>query len=169
MYQNENVARTIEAESEYKELAPLYGTQSRLYNGTYTLTNVATGEHRTFKIATQSADSRFAPGERVLSLLTGSNNETDYTGFAFVGNNDAIRVWRSKRGPDGKKSAYEYYACLISKVKVAPNENEDVNVAVEMCGRKYEVMVSKRCIRCNRKLTSPESIRTGIGPICAGR
>ena len=33
----------------------------------------------------------------------------------------------------------------------------------------YFFELSGLCVRCNRELTNPESIRTGIGPVCAGR
>ena len=54
------------------------------FNGIYTVTNKETGEHRTFAVRTQKEDAKFAPGERIVALLTGPNNEDDYTGFGFV-------------------------------------------------------------------------------------
>lgn len=36
-------------------------------------------------------------------------------------------------------------------------------------GSKYELLHEGRCLCCNRKLTDPISIQTGIGPVCAGR
>jgi hypothetical protein len=33
--------------------------------------------------------------------------------------------------------------------------------------RGYRIHLEGRCLRCNRPLTTPESIRRGIGPICA--
>lgn len=32
----------------------------------------------------------------------------------------------------------------------------------------FTIMGEGRCIRCNRLLTEPNSIKTGIGPVCAG-
>ena len=32
-----------------------------------------------------------------------------------------------------------------------------------------EVHFEARCRKCNRELTTPESVQSGIGPICAGR
>ncbi|MCP4897845.1 MAG: hypothetical protein GY906_12805 [bacterium] len=129
---------------------------SAIFNGTYTITNRETGEYRTFRIRTQGEDSSFAPGKRVLSLLTGSDNTTDYTGFAFVHDDGSLfTVWKKKRG-----TKYDKYAKLVRLVlfQKAPHALE-----------KYEVLEDCRCIRCNRKLTTPESIKSGIGPICAGR
>ena len=36
-------------------------------------------------------------------------------------------------------------------------------------GEGYRLLLEGRCVKCNKKLTKPESIRTGIGPVCAGR
>ena len=33
-------------------------------------------------------------------------------------------------------------------------------------GRNYKLFVSTRCMVCNRKLTTPESVERGIGPEC---
>jgi hypothetical protein len=33
----------------------------------------------------------------------------------------------------------------------------------------YRLLVEGTCVRCNRRLTTPESIESGIGPVCAGR
>lgn len=135
-----------------------------IYNGTYTLQNAETGEHRTFNISTQ----KFAPGKRILSLLSGTDNTSDYTGFAFI-EDDKITVWHSKRGQQGKKSPFEYYAALIEQLVVTQDENEEIKTSIEFGCRSYIVMISKRCMVCNRKLTSPESIKLGVGPVCAGR
>ena len=128
---------------------------SRIFNGKYTVQNRLTGEHRTFQIRTQKEDATFAPGKRILSLLTGSNNESDYTGFAFV-TEEGVNVWSSKRGGD-----YEKYAALLWSL------TQDGGLSVYAA--RYSLMVEGRCIVCNRALTTPESIRTGIGPVCDGR
>lgn len=134
-------------------------------NGTYTFTNAA-GEHRTFKIKTQAKDAKFAPGKRVAALLTGSDNENDYRGFAFVDENGAIHVWQSKRTP-----AFQYYANMIAAAASAVQnmiDKETPEASFELQGHKYQVQVSKRCLVCNRALTDPDSIRRQIGPICMG-
>ena len=153
-----------------------------LHNGIYTITNTETGEHRTFKISTQSNDSKFAPGKRTVALLAGPDNDHDYQGFGFVyeqpalvaDNADAlpasrITVWQSKRGNSGKRSAWEFYAALLSLFQFSRSEDEEVSATATLYGRTYSVRLSKRCCRCNRRLTTPESIALGIGPICAER
>ena len=54
----------------------------RRYNGAITVTNPATGNHRTFRIHTVRTGG--LKGSRVVGLLIGSNNESDYLSFGFV-------------------------------------------------------------------------------------
>lgn len=117
------------------------------YNGEITILNTETGGHRTFSVKTQADDARFAPGQRIIALLTGSNNESDYTGFGFV-TADKIKVW-------GKKQSQPWlaYARMLEKPSCYPT---------------CEYKMAIRCRKCNRKLTDPVSIEYGMGPICRG-
>ena len=128
-----------------------------IYNGKYTVRNKTTGEHRTFQIKTQKEEARFKSGCRLIALLRGPDNQSDYTGFGEI-ENDSIKVWYSKRGKNGKRSEYEWFARMIIGLV-----NED-----ETWCKHYELMVSRNCMKCNRELTTPESIEAGIGPICRG-
>lgn len=123
------------------------------HNGQITVTNTATGDHRTFMIRTQPDDARFAPGRRIVSLFTGGDNDNpfDYTGFGFVNDDGTIRVWRKKSG-----GVFDTYAKMLS----APESFMARGVVYEFAGR---------CRICNRTLTNPASIRSGIGPVCAER
>jgi hypothetical protein len=136
-------------------LAPV--VEPAIHNGSYTIENSATGEHRTFRIRTQPADSRFAPGERVVALLVGPDNSHDFQGFGFV-KPDGITVFRSKRG-DGKKSAHEVYAAMLWSLA-------RLGEGSPWHKRGYRILASRTCLRCNRKLTTPDSIKMGIGPEC---
>ena len=122
------------------------------HNGTITIRNPETEVHRTFRIRTQKKDSRFAPGKRVLSLLTGSDNTRDYSGFAFIEDDGTVRAWNRHIG-----TQYERYARLIQNLE---SETERWNLDVQW---------SAKCRCCNRELTDPTSISTGIGPVCGGR
>ena len=122
-------------------------------NGIYTI-NSPSGEHRTFKIHTVRKGN--LEGKRIVSLLIGRDNENDYKGFAFI-DDMGIRVWRKYQN-DGN-SIYEKYArCLWDLIM------DDENSHFRSLG--MTLLVSKHCIRCNRTLTTPESIENGIGPEC---
>ena len=133
-----------------------------IYSGTYTITN-SKGEHRTFRIKRQKKDAKFAPGARILSLMIGSDNENSYKGFAFV-QEDKIHIWKSC-----SNKVNDYYAKLMKAAidAIQASESENVETRFICSGHQYAVMLSKRCVRCNRKLTNPESIKAGIGPECA--
>lgn len=118
------------------------------YNGKITLQNSVSGGHRTFLIRTQPTDSKFAPGKRVIALLTGPNNEADYRPFGFVTNDD-IQIWSSKSTP--------FYQD-IRKILLYPDRYPTVTQHFET-----------KCRKCNRTLTTPQSIEAGIGPECASR
>ena len=115
------------------------------HNGTFTVVSSQTGNHRTFKITTPGKGK--LAGKRVVSLLTGPNNERDYTLFGFVEPN-GIRVWQ--RCAD--------MAPLAKMLENLPHhiQRGSVTVTASVC-----------CRVCNRKLTTPESLALGIGPSCA--
>ena len=115
------------------------------HNGEITITNPATGGHRTLRIKT--AQSGGLKGKRILSLLIGQDNENDYLGIGFV-NDDNIQIWNKY-----KNSQYEKIAKCLLKI-------EEKGLIAQF---------STVCRVCNRKLTDPISIKTGIGPTCSGR
>ena len=123
----------------------------KTHNGKVTIENPASGNHRTFSVRTQPEDSGFAPGKRVVALLNGPDNNNDYQGFGFVDTAGHVRVWKSKRG-----GTFDIFARMLE----APERFQEK-------GANY--LFSGRCRRCNRELTVPESIESGIGPVCAGK
>ena len=119
------------------------------HNGTITLRNPATGGHRTFQVRTQHEESNFAPGQRVVSLLCDGES---YRGFGFVTDDGSINVWRKKATP-----LFAKYADMLIRTDHYAGQHG------------VDYMFEGRCRVCNRQLTNPESIETGIGPVCAGR
>lgn len=119
-----------------------------LPNGLYTLT-LPCGTHRTLRVYTQQ-EGVFA-GKRLLALLIGPENTTDFEDAAFVFPT-GVKVWKRFRN---QKPAY--YADLLWALMSGER--------VEGCS----VQLSKRCIVCNRTLTTPDSLERGYGPTCAER
>ncbi len=132
---------------------------AKVFNGIYTVKSAQTGDHRTFKIHAQDEKAEFAPGKRIVSLLTGSENSADesYTGFAFI-DDDGIHVWSKKRG----QGLWETYADMLWSFSLDA-------AGSPWAAKGFTIMGEGRCVRCNRLLTEPTSLKTGIGPICAGR
>ena len=99
----------------------------------------------------------------MLELLTGPSNTSDYLPFAFISSATDqlgvpyVNVWKNYRG--SMFSGGSVHEKLANMVRFP-----DVWAA-----RGVTYAVALRCRRCGRLLTVPESIATGLGPICAGR
>jgi hypothetical protein len=122
-------------------------------DGTYTV-EFGDGTYRTLRIRTQEADATWMPGKRVASFLDGPDNWSNYQGFAFVNDDNTFKVWHKYEGATEIISAL---AVLLSGKEAMVN------------GLKAYGMASGKCGICGKKLTTPESIKLGIGPICADR
>lgn len=120
----------------------------RTHNGTMTIRSRVTGEHRTLRCSTEMWED--GKPHRVVGLLIGPDNTHDYLAFAFAGF-DGIRVW--PRYADNK--VYQWLA------KAAAHPEDYTNQA--------EFLEEGRCRRCNRLLTNPESIASGLGDVCRSK
>lgn len=122
-------------------------------NGKFTIHSQKTGEHRTFKISTSRKNARF------VSLLTGPDNQTNYESFAVVSDDwQKIHVFKRLRG-ETSPSMWETYACVLECMLM----NKD-NGYYEKLG--MTIQGSRKCAKCGKELTEPESIAIGIGPYC---
>jgi hypothetical protein len=88
--------------------------------------------------------------------LAGSDNETSFTGFAFIKPNGDIVVWKKFRESDASGKSR-----IIDALRVVC-ETEDRGELTQLYAEK-----SGRCSKCGRKLTVPASLHRGMGPICA--
>ena len=109
--------------------------------------------HRTFRVRTNDPDSNFAPGKQVIAYLSGPDNGTDYTQFAFVGDG-RIFPWR--------RFQTSGYDTIIAAARYLVQSNH------EEAGKFY-AMQSGCCYRCGKLLTTPESVAAGLGPTCRNK
>ena len=124
-------------------------------NGKFTVIS-RKGGHRTFRIHT--AQKGGAKGLRFASLLVGPDNQSSYSPFGILSSDwRNINVFRRLRDD----SAWSVYARMLTEMLLHPEDNQ-----FERLG--YVIEGSRKCARCNRELTEPESIRFGIGPVCRG-
>lgn len=121
-------------------------------NAIFTLKNTATGNRFTFKIRQPKAST-----PHFVSVLTGSDNTSDYTFLGTVFNAyDSPKYYYGKRSTIGfdaqsAKTIAWFLGQLFNK-KALPSS--------------IEVWHAGKCGRCGRLLTDPQSIADGIGPIC---
>lgn len=143
-------------------------------NGTFTL--AGNGFHLTFEVKTSRKG--FFEGKRIISIMVGRDNESDYLGIANLEPDGSLRVWRKAEGcrlnpangqPLTSVQVEAVIRLILEHGKVGTMHGESVTKKFVVKDRSYELMASVKCIRCNRKLTNPESVVLGIGPECVNR
>jgi hypothetical protein len=113
----------------------------------FTLKSGRTGQHYTFEVdASEDGSMHFA------KVRGGEDQAGHYIGFVGKGG-------RMVAGKKGKGDAPSFKALDWTLAKLAAGAMPDV----------LEVWHEGRCGRCGRALTDPESIETGLGPICRGK
>lgn len=136
-------------------------------NATVTIVSKRTGKRYTYKIVAASkigaATGESNPHIFFVSVLTGPDNGSDfhYVGFFHEGGpGSKVKLRGGKKGcPDDVRFRgfdYVLQRCWNGPAPRACDVPEDVEIFHEW-----------KCCRCGRKLTTPESIKDGIGPECA--
>lgn len=138
------------------QLTDLNTIERFLFAGKATATVVSkkTGTRFTFKVQTpKDNDNRW-----FVNVLTGPNNawNGDWKYLGFVDEHG-----RFMAGVKGRPAAVSFKAFAFLARAIMETNEEAMN--------KMELWHDGRCGSCGRKLTVPESIETGLGPICAGK
>lgn len=119
---------------------------------TITLSSKATGARFTYKIKkVPDAEDKF-----FVSLLTGPENEGDYRYLGLMQGAKLRRTAKSCASDSAPSFLAAQYFC-------------DKVLGDHVMPPSLEVRHEGRCGKCNRKLTTPESIDRGIGPECWSR
>ena len=120
-------------------------------DGWYTVEGLAPNEgSRTWcTLRLRERTDRAGRPVRMLAVLRGPDNETDYLPVARVSPAGEVIWIRADRGAARARDA----------VRVLAGGDLDLH-------RQAYALRSRRCARCGRRLTVPESVRRGIGPEC---
>jgi len=115
-----------------------------------TLKSLKTNKHFTFKIKSNKNKSVF-----FVMLLNGPSNTNNYIYLGTIFNRNEFRLTKKSKINKYALSyrAFNYYF----KNLISQNYNKLKDI---------EVFHNNRCSVCGRLLTTPESIKIGIGPIC---
>lgn len=116
-----------------------------------TLVSSRTGARFTYKIAAANDG-----GPHFVSLLRGPANDSDYTYMGAIFNGTTFRLTRKSR-IGANAPAYRAFAWAFDRLSSGKIPDE------------LEIWHEGRCGKCGRKLTVPESIASGLGPVCAGK
>jgi len=105
-----------------------------------------------FRIYTHESDAKTYPCRQIIAIAGGRNSRT-FTNFGIIQDGVIIHqfVWWKRE---------EYNDGVVAAAKRLLEG--DTDEAGRVYGRKFG-----RCYVCNRKLTDPNSLATGIGPDCA--
>jgi len=117
-------------------------------NATVTIVNPETGNRFTYKIRQKDNDGAKTPF--FVSVLSGQDNESDFSYIGFIRDGDFIHGGRKARAGSGAPSVRAFSWFWRNRQNPSP----------------AEVWHEGRCGRCGRKLTVPESIEDGFGPTC---
>jgi predicted RNA-binding Zn-ribbon protein involved in translation (DUF1610 family) len=122
-----------------------------------TIESKKTQKHFTFKFRTPKDVDENTPVDKIpvwVYVLTGSDNNYSYS---FVGTIFGTIYHHSKKSRINEDAtsvvAFKYWLKGL-----ATNNTTRLN--------QIELYHSGKCMRCGRKLTTPDSINTGVGPVC---
>ena len=120
---------------------------------TITLESEVTGKHYTYRVTKKEEEGKDAVW--FVGLLTGPENETDYSYIGLIRDNSFQTRGKVKVSPDAPSSkGFGFFWHWIGTGAMPP---------------KMVIRHEGRCGRCGRTLTVPESIDTGIGPECRAK
>jgi len=120
----------------------------------FTASNPA-GEYHTYKV-TAPADQHESRPIWFISKLVGPNNTDDYAYLGILTHEGEVR-WTGK-----SKFPKDSQAFRVAKWAIERTFREDTRPLADG----YKISHVGRCGVCGRPLTTPESIESGIGPIC---
>ena len=115
---------------------------------TFTVRSIKTGVRFTYKVKQVEEHAPF-----FVKVLNGPDNEYNYDYIGFMRSNNLDL----QAGNNGKPHALSFKSLqwVMSRLKTG------------VIPEGLEIWHEGTCCRCNRKLTVPESVESGIGPECA--
>tara|TARA_R110000765_G_scaffold347472_1_gene437578 strand:+ start:494 stop:940 length:447 start_codon:yes stop_codon:yes gene_type:complete len=123
---------------------------------TFTLTSAKSGNHFTFKANTAKSDDAKAYPPLFIKVLDGPDNSWNgdwlYLGY-IAADSDALKAGRKGHPEAPSYKALDWTLRKLFETGLIPAE-----VTIQHEGS---------CCRCNRQLTHPNSIASGIGPECS--
>lgn len=131
-------------------------------NATFTVMNESTGNRFTFKVRNSNhkkPETKVMSDIFYVSVLTGQDNNSAYTflGTFFGGKNEVYRH-STKSKITNSANSNKVVDWFFNTFLKNPNNYPTIKV--------YH---SGKCGKCGKKLTTPESIESGLGPYCSGR
>ena len=128
-----------------------------LLSGKATFTLESSGKRYTYRIKRVESEQEGRDASFFVSLLTGSDNENNYTYLGMlIARQGRFVTTKSSRLPISSDPCHGI-AWLVGKLF----NNQPLPASVRL-------LWADQCQRCGRKLTVPSSIDARLGPDCAG-
>lgn len=134
-------------------------------NALFTLVSKRTGARKTFLVEQAEAkpgEAQHARPAFFVRLLIGPENTDSYRYLGFLYETPAglhnLKINKDKWGQE----AADTFSWLLRVI-------DDPALYSNKFTEQAEFWHAGRCGRCGRTLTVPESIATGLGPVCAGK
>lgn len=148
----------LEIESAKVERSQLLGDDIKNFvfggKAIFTVVNTVTNKWFTFKVRQPKGNKEVS----FVSVLTGSDNGTSYSFLGtYFSKSDSYKYSKKSSIGSSAQSA-KVISWFFSKF---------IN-----CEEKYptiQVFHDGKCGSCGRKLTTPQSVKSGLGPICGGK
>lgn len=120
----------------------------------FTVLNTKTGGRFTYKVSAPKGENTAV--RYFVSVLNGSDNTSDYIYLGCVYKDGAFRRGvKSTIGPDAP--SMKGFAWIWERREKMESYSH------------VEVLHMGTCGKCGRALTVPESVKSGLGPVCAGK
>lgn len=116
----------------------------------YTIVNNNTGNRFTFK----TFEKKKLPGILLVSVLTGSNNMSDYKYLGYINKKNYVFKHSDKSSISSDAQSFKAFEWVYDKLR--RNQLPDF----------ISVLHHNHCGACGRLLTTDESIKSGFGPYC---
>lgn len=125
-------------------------------NAVFTMVSKRTGDRFTFRIRKPTSDKPY-----FIQLMNGPDNTSNYAYFGIM----------FGKGKDTDFQSYRHGADKAKVGKSAPSvqgfEWLIRNVMSDKVLEQVELWHQGKCGKCRKPLTVPESIASGLGPVCA--
>jgi hypothetical protein len=120
----------------------------------FTLVSQKSGQRFTYRVNVGRAGSKWE-GCYFIDVLTGSDNTSDYAALGMIKSKGGfIKTSRSRIDTDAP--SHRAFRWLVEQALMS-------DAGFEQC----EVWHHGHCSACGRRLTDPDSIARGLGPVCA--
>lgn len=124
-------------------------------NALFTIVSRKTGTRFTFKVSAARGE-RDKSKMRFVKVLNGPDNTSSYLYLGYVKTSQlGVMIAGNKGRPDA--DSYKAFTWIIKQL------------AAGKMPETVEFLHAGKCGCCGRTLTVPKSIKSGLGPICAGK